>query len=96
MIPSSGCSSLDPANSAPVNSLVTQLSERDIEGMESKQVSKENEKQVIVNNYYIGDRENGWKQLTKGEILPNIQGDKTQGNSSEISPNNTHLEGGAV
>ena len=48
---------------------------------------------MIVNNYYISDRENGWKQLARGEILPDIQGDKTQGNYSEISPNKTLLEG---
>ena len=48
MIPSSGCSSLDPVDSAPVNSMVTQPSERDIEGLEFKQIPKEKEKQVIV------------------------------------------------
>ena len=53
MISSSGCNSLDPVDSAPVNSLVTQPSERDIEGLEFKQAPKENEKQVIVKNYYI-------------------------------------------
>ena len=92
MIPSSGCSSVDPVDSAPVNSLVTQRSERDIEGLEFKQIPKEKEKQVIVNNYYISDRENGWKQLVRGKILPDILGDKTQGNYSEISPNKTLLE----
>ena len=93
MIPLSGCSSVDPVDSAPVNSLVTQPSERDIEGLEFKQGRKEKEKQVIVNNVYISDRENGWKQLARGEIPQDIPRDKTQDNYSEISPNKTHLEG---
>ena len=41
MIPSSRCSSLDPVDSAPVNSLVTQPNERYTEGLEFKQVLKE-------------------------------------------------------
>ena len=53
MIPSSTCSSMDPTESVPVNSLVSQPAERSMEGMELKQVSTEREKQVIVNNYYI-------------------------------------------
>ena len=93
MIPSSGCSSVDPVDSAPVNSLITQPSEKDVEGLEFKQIPKEKEKQVIVNNYYIGDKENGWKQLVRGEIPPDIPGDKTHSNYSEISPNKTLLEG---
>ena len=93
MIPSSGCSSVEPVDSALVNSLVTQPSEKDIEGLEFKQIPKEKEKQVIVNNYYIGDKENGWKQLVRGKIPPDISGDKTQGNYSQISPNKTLLEG---
>ena len=93
MIPSSGCSSVEPVDSAPVNSLVIQSSDRDIDGLQFKQVPKEKEKQVIVNNYYISDRENGWKQLARGEIPPDIPGDKTQGNYSKISPNKTLLEG---
>ena len=84
MIPSSRCSSLDPVDSAPVNSLATQPSERDTEGLEFKQVLKEKEKQVIVNNYYIGYKENGWKQLVEGKILPNIPGNGTQGKSSRF------------
>ena len=92
MIPSSGCSSVDPVDSAPVNSLVTQPSERDIEGLEFKQIPKEKEKQVIVNNYYISDRENRWKQPVRGEIPPDILGDKAEGSYSEISPNKTLLE----
>ena len=40
MIPSSGCSSVDPVDSAPVNSLVTQPSEKDVEGLEFKQILK--------------------------------------------------------
>ena len=93
MIPSSGCSSVDPVDNTSVKSMVTQPSEKDIDRLEFKQVPKEREKQVIVNNYYISDRENGWKQLERGEILPDIPGDKTQGNYSEISPNKTLLEG---
>ena len=91
MIPSSTCSSMDPVDSAPVNSLVSQSSERGIEGGELKQVSKEKEKKVIVNNYYIDDRKEGWKQLEKGEIPPNILEDKTQRNSSKISPEKSYL-----
>ena len=53
MIPSSGCSSVDPVDSVPVNSMVTQPSERDIEGLEFKQVPKEKEKQVIVNKVLL-------------------------------------------
>ena len=48
---------------------------------------------MIVNNYYISDRENGWKQLARSDIPPDISKDKTQDNCSEISPNKTHLEG---
>ena len=44
MIPSSTCSSMDPADSAPVNNLVSQRSERSIEGGELRQVSMEKEK----------------------------------------------------
>ena len=72
MIPSSTCSSMDTADSAPVNSLASQPSERGIERRELKQVSMEKEKQVIVNNYYINDKKEGWKQLEKGKIPPNI------------------------
>ena len=91
MIPSSTCSSMDPVDSAPINSLVSQSSERGIEGGELKQIPTEKEKQVIVNNYYINDRKEGWKQLEKGEILPNILEDKAHRNSSEISPEKSYL-----
>ena len=57
-----------------------------------KQTSKEGERQVIVNNYYISDKEIGWKQLMEGEILPNISGNVTQRISSEISQNKTAME----
>ena len=93
MIPLSGCSSVDPVDSALVNSLVTQPSERDMVGLWFKQAPKEKEKQVIVINYYISDKESRWKQLARGEILSDILGDKTQNNYSEISPNKTLLEG---
>ena len=72
MIPSSTCSSMDQGDSAPVNSLVSQSSERGIEGGPLKQGAAEKDKKVIVNNYYINDRKEGWKQLDKGEIPPNI------------------------
>ena len=91
MIPSSTYSSMDPVDNAPVNSLVSQSSERGIEGGELKQVSTEKEKQVIVNNYYINDRKEGWKQLEKGEIPPNILKGKAHRNSSEISPEKSYL-----
>ena len=82
---------MDPVDSAPVNSLVSQSSERGIEGGELKQGPTEKEKQVIVNNYYISDRKEGWKQLQKGEIPPNTPEGKTQRNSSEISPEKSYL-----
>ena len=91
MIPSSTCSSMDPVDSAPVNSLVSQSSGRGIEGGELKQVSTEKKKQVIVNNYYINDRKEGWKQLEKGEIPPNILKGKAHRNSGEISPEKSYL-----
>ena len=78
---------MDPVDSAPVNSLVSQSSERSIEGEEFK----EKEKQVIVNNYYINDGKEGWKQLEKSEIPPKILNNKTQGKFSEISPEKSHL-----
>ena len=71
MIPPSTCSSMDPMESALVNSLVSQPAERSMEGTEPKQVSMEREKQLIVNNYYISDGKEGWKQLEKNEILLN-------------------------
>ena len=85
MIPSSTYSSMDPVDSTPVNSLVSQSSKRGIEGGELKQVSMEKEKQVIVNNCYINDRKEGWKQLENGEIPPYILEGKAHRNSSEIS-----------
>ena len=91
MIPSSTHSSMDPVDSAPVNSLVSQSRERGMEGEELKQAPTEKEKQVIVNNYYINDRKEGWKQLEKGEIPPNILEGKAHKNSSEISPEKSHL-----
>ena len=78
MIPSSTCSSSDPIESDPVNSMATHTSDREMGHPENKQTWTEGEKQVIVNNYYISDRENGWKQLARGEILPDIPGDKRQ------------------
>ena len=92
MIPSSTSSSMNPVDSAPVNSLVSQSSKRRIEEGEPRQVPTEKRKQVIVNNYYITDRKEGWKQLEKGEIPPNILEDRRQRNSSEISPEKSLLE----
>ena len=74
MIPSSTCSSMDPIESSPVNSMITQPSDREVEELKVKQATIQKEKQVIVNNYYIGDKERGWKQLAEGEILPNTPG----------------------
>ena len=48
---------------------------------------------MIVNNYYISDRKEGWKQLEKGEIPPNTLKGKTQRNSSKISPEKSYLGG---
>ena len=62
-----------------------------IEGGELKQGPTEKEKQVIVNNYYISDKKEGWKQLEKGKILPNTLKGKTQRNPSEISLEKSHL-----
>ena len=92
MIQSSGCNSLDPMDSAPVNSLVMDVGKRDMGEQKVQERAKENEKQVIVNNYYIGDGEKGWKQLVDGKIPPNISGKGTQDISSKISPNKTPLE----
>ena len=82
---------MDPVDSTTVNSLVSQSSERGIEGEELKQFPMEKEKQVIVNNYYINDRKEGWKQLEKGKIPPNILKGKTHRNSSEISLEKSYL-----
>ena len=80
MIPSSTCSSSEPTENIPMNSLVTQLGD------------KETEKQVIVNNYYIRDKEEGWKQVKADEILPNNLRNYTQNKLSEILPNETAME----
>ena len=58
-IPSSTCSSSYLTENVPMNSLATQLGD------------KETEKQVIVNNNYIRDKEEGWKQIKASEISPN-------------------------
>ena len=99
MIPSSGGSSLHSAENAPTHSMMSQLTEKSIEGTECKQ---NGEKQVIVYNYYLNDGREGWKQVEKSEILPNVLNDKigvelaenpqsrlgnvTHGYSGEISP----------
>ena len=80
MILSSTCSSSDPAESVPMNSTVTQPGD------------KETEKQVIVNNYYISDKEEGWKQVKVREISPNNSRNYTQNRLSEISSNKATME----
>ena len=79
MISSSMCSASDPTKNVPTNSLATQWGDKE-------------EKQVIVNNYYIRDKAEGWKQVKQGKILPNTSKTHTQTKSSEISPNETTLE----
>ena len=49
--------------------MVSQLTEKSIEGTGHKQ---DREKQVIVYNYYINDGIEGWKQVEKSEIPPNV------------------------
>ena len=92
MIPSSTCSSSDLTENGPVNNMVTQQSDRNTEWLEPRKVSKEVEKQVIVNNYYISDKETHWKQLMKNEILSNIPGTLAWPILSKILPNNTAIE----
>ena len=87
MILSSTCSSMDPVDSAPVNSLVSQSSERSIE----EGAFKEKEKQMIVNNYYITDGKEDWIQLEKSEIPPKILNNKMQGKFGEVLPEKSHL-----
>ena len=83
MIPSSTGSSLHSAESAPTNSIILQPTEKSIEGTEFKQ---EREKQVIVHNYYINGRREGWKQVEKSKIPPNVLDNKMEGESAEIPP----------
>ena len=63
-----------------MNSMVTQLGD------------KETEKQVIVNNYYISDKEEGWKQVKANEISPDSSRNYTQNRLSEIAPNKAMVE----
>ena len=79
MIPSSTCSTSDSTENVPTNSLATQWGDNE-------------EKQVVVNNYYIKDQAGGWKQVKQSEILPNTSRTCTQTKASEISPNQTMLE----
>ena len=91
MIPASAGSSLHSAESAPTNGMVSQFTEKSIEGTEHKQ---DREKQVIVYNYYINDGREGWKQVEKSEILPNVLDNKIGGKLAENPPsrlgNDTH------
>ena len=79
MIPSSTCSASDSTENVPTNSFVTQWGDKE-------------EKQVIVNNYYIRDKAEGWKQVKQSEISQNTSKTHTQTKLSEISPNETTLE----
>ena len=79
MIPSSTCSASGPTENVPTNSLATQWGDKE-------------DKQVIVNNYYIRDKVEGWKQVKQGEILLNTSKSRTQTKSSKISPDETTLE----
>ena len=79
MIPSSTCSASDSTEHVHTNSLATQGGDKE-------------EKQVIVNNYYIKEQTGGWKQVEQSEISPNTQRTCIQTKTSEISPNQTTLE----
>ena len=79
MILSSTCSVSDSTENIPTNSLATQWGKK--EGT-----------QVIVNNYYIKDKAEGWKQVKQSKISPNTSKTHTQTKSNEISPNQTTLE----
>ena len=79
MILSSTCSTSDSTENVPTNSLAMQWGDKE-------------EKQVIVNNYYIRDQEEGWKQVKQSEISPNTSVSCTQTKANEISPNQTTLE----
>ena len=97
LIPSSVGSSLHSAENAPTNSMVSQLTEKSIEGTEHKQ---DREKQVIVYNYYINDGREGWKQVDKSEIPPIVLNNKIGVESAENLPsrlgNNTHGYSGKI
>ena len=97
MIPSSAGSSLHSVENAPTNSMISQLTEKSIEGTECKQ---NREKQVIVYNYYINDGREGWKQVEKSEILPNVLNDKIGVELAENPPSrlgsNTHGYSGEI
>ena len=82
ILPSAG-SSLHSSENAAMNSMVSQLTENGTERIEHKQ---DREKQVIVNNYYIKDGREGWKQVEKNEIPPNVLHDKMGGESAENPP----------
>ena len=78
MIPLSTCSASDLTENVHMNSLITQPTQQD--------------KQVIVNNYYIKDKGEGWKQVKAGEISPENSESFIQSKPSEISPNDTTME----
>ena len=70
MIPSSTCSTSDSTENVPTNSLAMQWGDKE-------------EKQVVVNNYYIKDQAGGWKQVKQSEISPNTSRTCTQTKASE-------------
>ena len=80
MILPSKCSSSDLTENVPMNILATQVGD------------KEPEKQVIVNNYYIRDKEEGWKQVKASKILLNNSRSYTHNKTSKISPNETTMD----
>ena len=65
MIPSSTCSTSDSTENVPTNSLAMQWGDKE-------------EKQMIVNNYYIKEQTGGWKQVKQSEISPNISRTRAQ------------------
>ena len=60
MIPSSTCSASDPTENVPTNSLATHWGDKE-------------EKQVIVNNYYIRDKAEGWKTKTRQDLTKYVK-----------------------
>ena len=79
MIPSSTCSASDSIENVPTNSMATQWGDKE-------------KKQVIVNNYYIKDKMEGWKQVKQSEISPDISRIQVHTKPNEISPNQTTLK----
>ena len=89
MILSSTCNAIDTVDGDPANSLALQSSYKEMEEQKLKHTPKIKEKRTIVNNYYISDKEGGWKPLREGEILPNRSELASGRTPSKISPNRT-------